>query len=303
MMRQVMAAIVVALVSSAQAVGAQPLGPQTLGAQPTTFKVSVSSANVHKGPSTGSPVIGTAARGASLEVTRELGSWVRVVWAKASDRVGYMHVSTGEIARAANPADQRASASASAPTSAERPMAIPPMPPAQRRASRESAAPALPPGYTRTPAHLLGFGGRVGGPGFGVGAAARAWSHDRFGLQVELSRVTFADSGRTTSIQLAPSVIYALRDHVREDWWVRPYIGAGPSLQRQRFETLVPGASDPLSETRIGFQVFGGGEITLASLPRFALSADIGYRSQPTSFSTVDSSGVGLVVSGHWYWR
>jgi hypothetical protein len=156
----------------------------------------------------------------------------------------------------------------------------------------------------RTPAHLLGFGGRVGGPQFSVGAAARAWSQQRYGVQVELSRVAPGnDPGRTTSIQFAPSVIYALHDRVFDYWWLRPYVGAGPSLERRHADGLVPGASDPLAETSIGFQVFGGGEFTFASLPRFALSGDLGYRRQPTSFAGVDPGGLGLVVSGHWYWK
>ena len=156
----------------------------------------------------------------------------------------------------------------------------------------------------RTPAHTLGFGGRVGGPGFGIGAAARAWSQQRFGLQVELSRVgPGSDPGRTTSLQFAPSIIYALQDRVFDYWWLRPYVGAGPSLQRRHADGLVPGASDPLAETSIGFQVFGGGEFTFASLPRVALSGDVGYRRQPTSFAGVDPGGLGLVVSGHWYWK
>jgi len=111
------------------------------------------------------------------------------------------------------------------------------------------------------------------------------------------------DPTRDTSIQFAPSVIYALPDRVFDYWWLRPYVGAGPSLERRRhLDGPVP-AGDPLAETSVGFQVFGGGEFTLASLPRFALSGDVGYRRQPTSFAGVDPGGLGLVVSRHWYWK
>ena len=283
------------------------LTPASLAAQTKVFKVTATSANVHKGPSTGSPVIGSAMRGATLEVTRELGSWVKVAWSKAEDRVGYVHVSTGSIARASAPARTRPSASSPAsPEGETRVPALPPppAPPAAPRvayAERDAAPP--PRGYIRTPEHILGVGGRAGGPDFGVGLAARGWSRERFGLQVELSRFTPAnDPDRLSTIQLAPSVIYALPDRVFDYWWIRPYVGAGPSLQRRASGSLLPDGSDSLSGTRFGFQVFGGGEFTFASVPRFALSADVGYRQQPF-FTGVDSGALGLVVSGHWYVR
>src|SRR5262245_57964638 len=51
------------------------LGPSWLSAQGKEFTVNAVSADVHNFPSTGSPIIGHAARGTTLEVTRELGSW------------------------------------------------------------------------------------------------------------------------------------------------------------------------------------------------------------------------------------
>src|SRR5207245_392807 len=109
-----------------------------LHAQGTVFKVSTPSANVHQSPSTGSPVIGTAARGAVVEVIRELGSWVRVKWPIAKDGVGYIHVSTGSIARAATSTPTRAAEPAAA-APATRPTPSPAAPPPPVRAE------ALPP--------------------------------------------------------------------------------------------------------------------------------------------------------------
>ena len=65
--------------------------PATVVAQDTMITVTTASADVYKSPSTGSPVIGHAARGAQLPVTRELGSWVRVAWPSAPDGVGFVH--------------------------------------------------------------------------------------------------------------------------------------------------------------------------------------------------------------------
>jgi len=61
------------------------------------------------------------------------------------------------------------------------------------------------------------------------------------------------------------------------------------------------GATDSVSDTRLGFQAFGGGEVTFAGVPRFALSADLGYHWRPTSFAGFELGGLGLSVSGHWY--
>ena len=69
--------------------------PATVVAQNAVITVTAASADVYKSPSTGSPVIGHAARGAQLPVTRELGSWVRMAWPAAPDGVGFVHVSMG----------------------------------------------------------------------------------------------------------------------------------------------------------------------------------------------------------------
>jgi hypothetical protein len=61
------------------------------------------------------------------------------------------------------------------------------------------------------------------------------------------------------------------------------------------------GATDSVSENRLGFQAFGGGEVTFANVPRLALSADLGYHRLPTSFAGFELGGLGLSLSGHWY--
>src|SRR4051794_19633500 len=61
------------------------LTPALLYAQDPVFTVTAQSADVHKGPSTVTPVIGHVARGAALPVARNLGSWVRIAWPAAPD--------------------------------------------------------------------------------------------------------------------------------------------------------------------------------------------------------------------------
>ena len=203
------------------------LNASWLCAQSTKFTVSAASADVHKSPSTGGPVIGHAPRGTVLEVTRELGSWVKVAW-PAEDGVGYVHVSMGLIARGSTLAP-----SPPAGFTPEQPAvesARPPAP-AARLAPTEPGAPPAP---TRTgyviPTHSVGVGGVMGGPTLGFGATARAWSSKRFGIQFEVSRDALTEApGQLTSIQFTPSLLYSLRDRVTDYLWIRPYLGGGPS--------------------------------------------------------------------------
>ena len=91
------------------------LMPSLAAAQSTDFTVSVQSAAVRKSPSTGSPIVGQAPRGAVLEVTRDIGAWVKVTWPEAPDGIGYVHQSMGKIAQRATREERLAAAFASLP--------------------------------------------------------------------------------------------------------------------------------------------------------------------------------------------
>ena len=54
------------------------LTPAVLHAQDATLTVTIASADVHKGPSIVTPVIGHVSSGTAVTVLRNLGSWVRV---------------------------------------------------------------------------------------------------------------------------------------------------------------------------------------------------------------------------------
>jgi hypothetical protein len=266
--------------------------------------VQTASADVHNSPSVGSLVIGHAPAGAVLQVTRELGSWVKVSWPAAKDGVGYVHVSAGVLGSPASAAPTRPAAVSSA-------QSIPSSPPpattgsAPRVAVASTLAP-LSPVYVSPSTHRFGLGGRVGGPTIGFGASARAWRQHRFGAQFEVSRyaMTSTDApGRATSIQFEPSLLVTLPDRVGDYLWVRPYLGAGANFRHQALKDTTLGATTSVSENKVGLQVFGGGELTFAGMPRFALSVDLGYHRSPTSFVGVDFGGVGASVSGHWYLR
>ena len=203
------------------------LAPAWVSAQTTTqFTVSVQSAAVRKSPSTASPVIGQAPRGMVLDVTRDIGAWVKVAWPDAQDGIGYVHHTMGSLSRrttleervavameavaAADPGPAAALAPAAGVTDGPAPV---PMPPRTQ--------------YVTTPTHFVGVGARMGRPAnddFGI--TARVWSRSRLGVQIDASRSTLLSdqaAGRVTSRQFTPSVIYSLPDSVSDYLWLRPY--------------------------------------------------------------------------------
>ena len=93
-----------------------------------------------------------------------------------------------------------------------------------------------------------------------------------------------------------PDAMFRLADRVTDYVWVRPYFGGGAMMHRQNYGAGV-------SDTTLGYQAFGGGEFTFASVPRFALSADAGYRWSRNASPGFDFGGVAFSVAGHWYFR
>jgi hypothetical protein len=282
--------------------------PAWLSAQSTTFTVTTASADIHKGPSTGSVVVGHASRGTVLKVTRELGSWVKVWWPDTQDSAGYVHVTWGSIARNVPDSKRPAEISSGAPARAA---AFPPSAPGALSADSPRAVELQPveqPARMRevyvTPAtHSLGLGGLMGSSPLGFGATVRAWRPDRLGVQLDVSRDAVSGSGtaeRLTSIQVEPSLLYSLPDRVTDSVWLRPYIGSGATLRLHSVSNGTPGA-DSVSGKGLGLQAFGGTELTFAGAPQFAVSADLSYHWFKTPVAGFDLGGLGVSVLGHWY--
>jgi hypothetical protein len=307
MIRQVAALTVVLMLS--------PLCVSELRAQGTALTVNLASANVYKAPSTGSPIIGKALRGTVLEVTRELGDWVKVTWAEAPDAVGYVHLSAGALGPRGAPAPSAPPASAPRPAAGSSRAAASARPAADPLSQRTSQLlaepvsthqhPAQPSSmYVNPPTHTIGVGGLVSGSTFGFGAGARVWARKGLGVQFDLSRYAMTNAalpGRVTSVEFAPSALYSLADRVNDYFWLRPYVGGGLTMYRQTFsDAAMPDVS--VSDSAFGYRAFGGGELTFPNMPRFALSADFGYRwSNSTPFTGFEHSGFGFTLSGHWY--
>lgn len=286
------------------------LSPAWLCAQTVKLTVTAPSADVHKFASIGSPIIGRAPRGTVLEVTRELGSWVRISWPGGEDGAAFMHVSRGTLTRGTTPEVGRNAAS---PSSGPRSGSAAPTTSARGQAPRTSPTPQptrpAPAQQTRqvyiTPAtHVVGVGGRLGDSMMGFGASARAWGRNHLGFQLAVSRSTLTSTivpERLNAMDIEPSVLWSLRDQVSDYVWLRPYVGSGVSVRRQSLSLGIPGFGDSTTETGLGYQAFGGGEFTFAGLPRFALSADLGYRWSRMPVEGFDLGGFGMAVSGHWY--
>ena len=155
-------------------------------AQNAVITVTAASADVHKSPSTGSPVIGHTARGAQLPVTRELGSWVRVEWPSAPDGIGFVHVSMGRVVNGRPPEQVRAAAGDAVKAIPEKTAAL--TPPAAS-ATVADRTPARRPSPSTPVPHLLGIGGgMLAASPVGFGVTARAWRWNRLGIRFDMSR-------------------------------------------------------------------------------------------------------------------
>jgi hypothetical protein len=305
MLRRTAAVIAILVVTQS------PLFAQTQGAE---FTVGVEAAAVRTSPSVGSPIIGHAARGAVLEVTRDIGAWVKIAWPDAADGVGYIHQSMGKVSRSATmeqrltPAPPAAPAPAAADTSA-------PAGPASTAMAQNAPAPVpLSPRtvYVAPPSHFIGLGGRLGtsmatndspnAGGFGV--TSRIWSRGRLGVQIDATRSTMkneAAAARVTAVQFTPSVIYSLRDRLSDYVWLRPYFGGGGAFTRSTLKGTTPGDLTSVSDNSLGARAFGGAEFTFSAVPRFAVSADLGYLWSQQSFEGYSLDGLGFSLSAHWY--
>jgi hypothetical protein len=275
------------------------LNPALLRAQDTVLTVNVLSADVHMGPSTVNPIIGHVSRGTVLPVTRNLGSWVKVDWPAAPDGVGYVHVTMGRI----GPANADAPRPNASPQAFSAPAPVTTTIPRLGRTSvGEQVVPRSQ--LNVTPAsHVFGVGGLIGSMS-SFGATARAWRNNRLGIQVGFTRnarTSDIATGRVTSMQFEPGVLYGLFDHVSDYVWIRPYVGSVVSFRHQTLNNAPSVALEPISLSGVGFTAFGGTEVTFASVPRFGLSADIGYRRFRTSFPGFEAEPISVSIAGHWY--
>jgi len=269
-----------------------PLFGQAADAPIAELTVKAASADVHKYPSVASAVIGTARVGMVLDVKRNLGSWVEVPWPNTEAGVAFLHVNTGTIARRSTSAP---------PTEAQTAIAQIRDVEAACMAAGDSGARARPAAsgttasdratYVSLPPRRIGMGASMNSSTMRFGVTARTWWDNRLGVQFYASRpqIESPDGQSIPATQFAPSVLYSLPDGVTNSMWFRPYVGAGPRLYRANLET------------GLGYEALSGVEATLAAMPQFAISADVGYRWSRPSLSGFQPRQIGFSLSGHWY--
>ena len=276
-------------------------------AQGTHFTVSTPSASVYKAPTNVSPVIGQATQGATLEVTRDVGSWVKVAWSQAPDGVGYVRKSAGTMG-ALGPAVPAAPAAtpAAAPRASSRAAAA-----ASASAPRRRRRPARPCGHSRrlpagyvAPSHRFGVGGQIGGSAMGAGFSVRGWSKSQQPRRPVRRHALLDDERRV----LHADVVHAVRT-ARAVCVPRSRVGShlAAALRRRRARTSCARRSPirptalAMSDTRMAAQFFGGTEVTLSAVPRLGLSADVGYQWYQSPFVGYTLDGMMLTLSAHWY--
>ena len=277
-----------------------------LHAQDSVFTVTVQSADVHKGPTTGSPIVGRASRGTALTVARNLGSWAEVAWPNVPEGIGYVHMTTGRLSAPTPKAP--AATTPSRTTSAPVP-AYTPSPATTATAQRTPGStgdrvppPSVPQGGSHI-SHVVGVGGLVGSMS-SFGATARWWHNKRLGVQAGLTRDAMTSdtaTGRVTSMQIEPGVMYALFDRVPGYFWIRPYVGSAVSFRHQTWKDSAPVPMEPVSDNGVGYRMFGGSELTFASLTQLGLSAEAGYRKLPAPFAGFEPDRWSVSIAGHWY--
>lgn len=112
-----------------------------------------------------------------------------------------------------------------------------------------------------------------------------------------------AGDSRMTSMQFEPGVMYGVFDHVSDYIWIRPYVGSTVSFRHQTLEAASPVDQELESNHGIGYRIFGGSELMFAGAPRFGVSADLGYRHLPTTFTGFEADPFSVTIAGHWYFR
>jgi len=275
------------------------LTPALVRAQDTVLKVSVQSAEIHKGPSVATPIVGRAPHGSALTVSQNLGSWVKVPWPSAPDGVGYVHLTAGQLV---SPTGQPATGVPSFSSTTGTPASTFPQMPPRVPAGPAAAAPDAK-GSTQRVSHVVGLGGLISSPrGFGVGA--RVWGNRRIAIPLAYTRDTLTNdliSDRVTSTRFEWGLIYSPVDHLSDYVWFRPYAGTVASYGHQTMRVGGPAGLDVASDNEVGYRFFGGSELTFASVPSVGVSFEVGYRKYPTPFVDFETKPVSLSIAGHWY--
>ena len=275
----------------AMVLNATPLVGQSAVAQNSELIVKAAPADVHKYPTVASAVIGKAPAGTALEIRRNLGSWVEVPWQGSEAGIAFVHVNAGTIAARSTATAASGAQEALAQIDAVATAAANANPGARGELAAATTRHASKRDTYVLPPHHIGMGAAMNPATPAVAATVRTWWDNRLGIQFNMSRprLESVDGQSMTATQFAPSVLYSLPEGVTNSMWLRPYVGSGPRIYHANLET------------GLGYEAFGGAEATLAAMPQFSLSADVGYRWSRPSINGFEPRQIGFSLSGHWY--
>jgi len=153
------------------------------------------------------------------------------------------------------------------------------------------------------PSHTVGIGALVGTTST-FGATGRVWPNNHLAIQFGLTRnaVTGLNAAdRVTAMQFEPGALYSPFDLLSDSMWIRPYVGSTVSFRHETSSTATPVPVEATTNDGVGYRVFAGGELMFPSMPRFGLTADVGYRHWPTSMTGYDLSPLSIAIGAHWY--
>lgn len=172
-------------------------------------------------------------------------------------------------------------------------------------AARTAAAQQPATATTQPNDHQFGVGLRLGGTNFGVGASVRYFFYaGPLGVQAEVSRsdVDFL-VGDFNSVQFAPSAIYRFQQFEFESpVSLVPYAGLGLSFVHSNFSDNP--IFDPVDDTDVGVQLYGGVELFFDRVPNLGASGQLTYNSNDdvvTSGFGAELGGVSFTGAAHWY--
>lgn len=148
---------------------------------------------------------------------------------------------------------------------------------------------------------LGGFGGSGGGPSF------RYFFGEQIGVEVSggwYRPMTAGGGSQGTSFQVSPSMVVMLRkSNTLADLDLRPYVGGG-IIYMNAPATVATRAATATRQDGLGMQAFGGVEMTFASAPSLAISAELIYHKLPIESYNVNlNRGVDFYLLFHYYMR